>query len=205
MSYSRLGIEVDTGYILLYDQNVNGWRNIGPKNQVQTTGNFVNTTSTVGADLHTAFQIPANDVANASLNVVGYRLRCGGGGHQSAKALATFVFLFHAFGINWGSTSSAQIIPVNGAFNWHYDAELVMNSNGSGSLYGDLTVTQAVSNPGNNQAVYVLNHQQSTGTVNVSAAAPMSVKAYVSASDGSGQTSPPSLQCTGATFERIAN
>lgn len=204
MTYSRLGIEVDTGYLLLYDQNVPGWRNIGPKNQVETSGNFVNGTSTAGYDLHAAFTIPPNDVANAALNAVGYRLRCGGGGHQSAKAVATFVFMTNAFGLNWGATSAGQIIPINGAFNWHYDVELVVNANGSGSVYGDLTITQALANPGNNQSVYVLNHQQAVNTVDVSTSRPMSVKAYVSASDAGG-TSPPSLQCVGATFERIAN
>lgn len=198
MTYTRLGLETDTGYLLLYDQNVPGWRGIGPKNQILPSGNTV--TNVALSPLFSAFVIPANDVANANLGTVSYRIRCGGGGKQATGAAATFTFSLNAFGIVWGVTGSMQIIPLGAAFTWHWDGELIVNSNGSGCLYGNLAVSQAVSNPGNAQSVYCLNHQQTAGSVNVVAATSAVVNASVSTVNGA-----PSINCIGATFERIGN
>jgi hypothetical protein len=199
---SRIGLEIDTGYVLMYDTNVNQWRNIGPKNQIYTKGNLI--TGTAPLPLHTEFPIMANDVINATLGTCAYRVRCGGGGHQAASpaAAATFIFALSAWGVNWGATSTGQIIPVGQPFNWHFDIELSVNADGSGSLYGDVTVSQATANPGNAQSVYNIQKQISSGGIPVGQATNIVATAYTSKAPVSGV---PSLQCIGATYERISN
>jgi hypothetical protein len=198
MTYTRLGLETDTGYLLLYDQNIAGWRGIGPKNQLWTGNQTANKTTMM--PLHPGFAIAANDVTNATLGTVAYRLRCGGGGHQSSSALTTFTFATNMYGFDWGNTTAGQIIPVNGAFNWDYDAELIINQNGSGSLYGTISVTQQAANPGNNQGVYVIQHVVSAGGLNLAQATTLFVEAMVSSTAGA-----PSLTCIGASHDRISN
>jgi hypothetical protein len=198
MIHTRLGLEVDTGYLLLYDQNVPGWRGIGPKNQLWTGSQTANKVTM--SPLHPGFTVAANDVTNATLGTVAYRLRCGGFGHQSSSALATFTFATNMYGFDWGNTAAGQIIPVNGAFNWDYDAELIINSNGSGVLYGTISVTQAIANPGNSQGVYVIQHAVSAGGINLSVPTTLFVEAMVSSVTGA-----PSLTCIGASHDRISN
>lgn len=198
MTYTRLGLETDTGYLLLYDQNIAGWRGIGPKNQLWTGSQTANKVTM--SPLHPAFPVAANDVTNATLGTVAYRLRCGGGGHQSSTSVATFTFATNMYGFDWGNTAACQIIPVNGAFNWDYDAELIINANGSGSLYGTISVTQAVANPGNAQGVYVIQHQVSAGGIDLTKATTLFVEAMVSSAAGN-----PSLTCIGASHDRISN
>jgi hypothetical protein len=198
MLHTRLGLEVDTGYLLLYDQNSSAWRGIGPKNQLWTGSQVANKTTMM--PLHPGFAVAANDVTNATLGTVAYRLRCGGGGHQSSSALTTFTFATNMYGFDWGNTAAGQIIPVNGAFNWDYDAELIINSNGSGSLYGTISVTQSIANPGNSQGVYVIQHQVSAGGINLAQATTLFVEAMVSSTAGA-----PSLTCIGASHDRISN
>jgi hypothetical protein len=198
MAHTRLGLEVDTGYLLLWDQNINNWRGIGPKNQLWTGSQTANKQTMTA--LHPGFNVAANDVTNATLGTVAYRLRCGGFGHQSSSALTTFTFATNMYGFDWGNTAAGQIIPVNGAFNWDYDAELIINANGSGSLYGTISVTQAIANPGNSQGVYVIQHAVSAGGLNLAQATTLFVEAMVSSTAGA-----PYLTCIGASHDRISN
>jgi hypothetical protein len=198
MAHTRLGLEVDTGYLLLWDQNISNWRGIGPKNQLWTGSQTANKTTM--SPLHPGFAVSANDVTNATLGTVAYRLRCGGYGHQSSSALTTFTFATNMYGFDWGNTAAGQIIPVNGAFNWDYDAELIINSNGSGSLYGTISITQAVANPGNNQGVYVIQHAVAAGGLNLAQATTLFAEAMVSSTAGA-----PYLTCIGASHDRISN
>jgi hypothetical protein len=198
MAHTRLGLEVDTGYLLLYDQNISNWRGIGPKNQLWTGSQVANKTTMM--PLHPGFAVAANDVTNATMGIVSYRLRCGGSGHQSSSSIVTFTFATNMYGFDWGNTAAAQIIPANQPFNWDYDAELIINANGSGSLYGTISITQAVANPGNNQGVYVIQHTVPAGGINLAPATSLFVEAMVSSTNGA-----PSLTCIGASHDRISN
>jgi hypothetical protein len=108
--------------------------------------------------------------------------------------------MLDGFGADWGAISTGQIIPVKAAFNWHFDVELAINANGSGSLYGDITVSEAVANPGNAQSVYNVQKQIGVGGVNIGVATTIGAEAYVSTTSGA-----PSLTCIGSTYERISN
>jgi len=196
-AHPRIGLETDTGYLLRWDGT--NWGNLGPKNQVNTTG--LGVTGTSPQPLHTAFPIPAND---AALGDVCYRLRVGGGGHQSAGVASNFGWQVNAFGLNWGAISGGLPLPVGCTFNWDIDVELLISKNGNGSLYGNVTFTQSgVSNPGVAQGTLVMQQQRPANSVNVAPVTTIGAQAWII--PGTGVTTAASLTGIGSTYERIAD
>jgi hypothetical protein len=192
-AHPRLALETDTGYLQRWDGSV--WRNIGPKNQVLQTGLTANTTGY--ANLHTPFQIPANDSA---LGPCSYRLRCGGHGVQAAGTARPFGLLVNAFGKIWGEIQDTGGISPGSNFNWYYSCELIVSATGQASFYGHFSVSHSVYNPAPSTSNQAVAGQLGNGGVVVNANQSMVLQGAWTSVAGA-----PVLTCYGATFDRVAN
>jgi hypothetical protein len=191
--HPRIGLETDTGYLMRWDGTI--WRNIGPKNQVLSAGATCNTTTVT--NLHTPFPIPGND---AQLGAVSYRIRAGGIGKQATGTPRAITWQTGSFNIYWGVVSDTGAIPAGANFNWHYSGELIVNPNGSASFYGEVTMSEAVSSPGNYSSAQAMAKQVAAGTINIVGTSAITLQAFWTSVTGG-----PTLTCYGATYDRVAN